>query len=372
MKRYFFYILIILLAGCKERFDPPALATTTNYLVVEGLINTGQGATNFSLTRTAKLVDSVIFKPEQNASVIVEGDDNSSYPLQENGNGQYTTEQLFTNNNVKYRLHIRTADGKEYASDFVAVKQTPEIDSVSWKQDAKGVELYANTHDPQNNTTYYKWDYEETWEIRSPFPTSYKYVGNGTVIYAPYQNNSICWKYGQSKNIMIGSSAKLQSDVIHESPILFIPLNDEKIDVRYSLLLKQYALDKQAYAFYQVMKKNTESLGSIFDAQPSELSGNIHCLSNPEEPVIGYIQASTVTEKRVFIRNNQLTNWRYTLYCESILVPNRPDSLDYFYPDQLLPYTTKYEGRDIVAYYSSFPQCVDCTLRGSNVKPSYW
>jgi len=372
MKRYFFYIVILLSVGCKERFDPPALAINTNNLVVEGLINTGQGPTNITLTRTAKLIDSVFFKPERNAIVTVEGEDNSVSPLYESGNGLYTASQLFVNNNIKYRLHIKTNDGKEYASDFVAVKQTPSIDSVSWKQEANGVQLYANTHDPQNNTTYYKWDFEETWEIHSPLPADYRYIGNGTVILDFNQNTRVCWKYGQSKNIIIGSSAKLQSDVIHESPLLFIASNSEKIGVRYSLLLKQYALDKKAYAFYNVMKKNTESLGSIFDAQPSELRGNIHCLSNPEELVVGYIQASNISEKRLFITNSELKNWNYRMNCETIEVKNDPDSIEYFYPNQLLPYSAKMEGPSISYYYSAYPQCVDCTLRGSNVKPAYW
>lgn len=372
MKRYIAYALLILLAGCKERFDPPAIATATNYLVVEGLINAGQGPTNITLSRTAKLVDSVYFKPERNASVTVEGSDHSTYLLMESGSGSYSTQQLILNPNITYRLRIKTKDGKEYASEYVAVKHTPAIDSISWKQDANGLQLYANTHDPQNNTQYYKWDYTETWEIRSPYPASYRYTGNGTVVYAPNQNNEICWKYDQSKNIIIGSSARLQSDVIHESPILFIPAHHEKLGVRYSILVKQYALDKKAYAFYQVMKKNTESLGSIFDPQPSELSGNIHCLTHPEEPVIGYIQASSITEKRIFIENRQLKNWNFPMYCDTYLVPNRQDSIDFYFSGSLLPYNAEYGIGGITGYFSATPQCVDCTLRGSKVRPSYW
>ncbi len=37
--------------------------------------------------------------------------------------------------------------------------------------------------------------------------------------------------------------------------------------------------------------------------------GNIHSVNNPEEPVIGFISASSVQSKRVFINNKQLENW---------------------------------------------------------------
>jgi hypothetical protein len=54
-------------------------------------------------------------------------------------------------------------------SEFAEVRITPQLDSVSWKQENNGVRIYASTHDPNNNTRYYKWDYEETWEIHPLF-----------------------------------------------------------------------------------------------------------------------------------------------------------------------------------------------------------
>src|SRR5690606_35363898 len=90
----------------------------------------------------------------------------------------------------------------------------------------------------------------------------------------PNEDVSVCWKYANSSTILLGSSAKLQSAVISEKPLTTIPAGHEKLAKRYSILVKQYAIDKKAYEFYSLMKKNTESLGSIFDPQPSEIRGN--------------------------------------------------------------------------------------------------
>ena len=68
------------------------------------------------------------------------------------------------------------------------------------------------------------------------------------------------------------------------------------------------------------LKKNTEQLGSIFDALPSQINGNIHSATNPSEPVIGYISVGNVSSQRIFITKQQLpSSWIPTptyLYCQ--------------------------------------------------------
>jgi hypothetical protein len=111
---------------------------------VEGSINSGQGHTTIRLSRSSSLEDAAL-KPELGAQVDVEGEDGSDFPLFENGNGEYNGAQLTLNNGVQYRLHIRTTDGKQYASDYTAVKYTRLIDSITWQRENDGLRLYANS-----------------------------------------------------------------------------------------------------------------------------------------------------------------------------------------------------------------------------------
>jgi hypothetical protein len=151
-------------------------------------------------------------------------------------NGLYTSNTLPINSSRKYRLRIKTKNAKEYLSDFVEVKITPAIDSISWKEEEKGVQIYSNTHDPLNKTIYYRYDYDETWEIHSAYLAVTKVDGvtsNGYPIirYTNFSDPQIyyCWKYDTSKSILLASSAKLEKDVIHLKPLLFIPTEDERI-----------------------------------------------------------------------------------------------------------------------------------------------
>ena len=378
-KTTYLFVVLMLTAGCKEKFDPPINPQQTNYLVAEGFINAGQGSTNIQLSRTTQLKDTAQLRPELNATVTVMAEDNLVFQLKEIGNGLYSSGQLNLDKNKKYRLHIITNNRNNYLSDFVSVKLTPPIDSVNWRIENNGVQAYVNTHDPQNNTKYYKWDYEETWEIHSFDEARYKYVATPSPTVATRDPNEIksmyfCWQTKKSTNILLGSSVALNSDIISLQPVIFIPQGSEKISVRYSILVRQHALDQQGYEFYQLMKKNTESIGSIFDAQPSDITGNIHSISNPDEKVIGYIGASSAQEKRIFISRNEVGNWNYTFHCETKEVPNNSDSIKFYFDGPgLIPYQSNPSGGiNVISYYSSTSHCLDCRERGSSVKPSFW
>ena len=155
MKKYITYLLLLFIAiGCKEKYISPVISPVTGYLVVEGIINSGSGETNITLSRTTKLSSQAI-QYETGAKVYVQGEDNTSIALKEMNTGHFVVSNLNLNSTKKYRLSIITKDGKTYQSDFSSVKNNPPIDSVSWRREGRDVQLFVNTHDPNNNTKYY-------------------------------------------------------------------------------------------------------------------------------------------------------------------------------------------------------------------------
>ena len=368
-------IFLLISIGCKEAYVPPVNSSKKTYLVVEGFINNGQDSTYISLTHTYSLKDTGVLTVELHAQLAVEGKDNSSYPLKELGNGQYGAASLSLNNAVQYRLHIRTTAGKEYVSDYLDLKPSPPIDSISWKRTGGGLQIYANTHDPKNASHYYRWDYQETWEFHSVYYTYLQWVNDQIQPLGsdPYYT---CWKYAFSTNILLSSSAKLAADEIYQFPIELIPWDSWMISVRYSILVKQYVLTTDAYNYWSDLQKNTEQIGSIFSPQPFAEKGNIHNVADTSELVVGFLSAGTFQKQRIFITPAQIPDWQpgnYE-YCNETLV-TRPDSLYYYLHtgnnlpiDQVEtpPGSGKYNW-DIAA-----ASCINCSLTGSLVKPSYW
>lgn len=370
MKRYcIIFLIVFLITGCKERIDIPLRETDEALLVVEGVLNSG-GTTTITLSRSAHIGQAFQFRMENNAQVRVEDKNNVLQQLAGNGLGKYIGNLNLTLG-AEYRLRIITTDGREYQSDYVQVRETPAIDSVNWKKENNGLMIYVNTHDQDNDTRYYRWEWEETWQYNSSFFAELIWQEPNIVPIPPGLNTYSCWSNANSNNIILATSSQLQSDVIFEYPVTHIPQGSEKLEYRYSILVRQYALDRTSYEYFNLMKKNTESLGSIFDPQPSELRGNIYCISNPKESVIGYLTASTTTEKRIFITSSE-AGWAYHLNCYDFDILPHPDTIKKYVPN-FLPWTAEYGPNGVVKYYLAPANCVDCRTRGgSNIKPSFW
>jgi hypothetical protein len=351
----------------------PYKSPATGYLVVDGYIS-GNGPTQYSLTRSIPLPGDSTIPVVTGAQLQVEGTDNSVYPLSELGNGEYGVDSLLLSVVVKYRLRIILPGGETYLSEFVPYLVTPPIDSINWIQNGAGVTIYTNTHDPTNPTGYYQWRFDQTYEYNSAEYSDgyYDTAANTVVQRTPAQQVFYCWKDIPPTSIVVGTSAQLAQDVIYEFPLVTIPPNSQELSDEYSILVTQYALTDSGYDFLSQMASTTQALGSIFDAQPTQLTGNIHSLSNPTEPVIGYIQAGTVQQERIFINNLQLRNWAYYVVCPApdILVPSIPDSMLYYFGEGgYVPTAEKYPSD----WYGNVAECVDCTLQGgSNQKPSFW
>jgi hypothetical protein len=372
MRRQLLYMSLALLVatGCKQTYAPPAVSHPPDYLVVEGFIESnGVDPTVFQLSHTLKL-DSNTYTPEPGATVAVEDSMHDSYPLTETQPGTYYLPSYPFNNNSSYRLHIRTAGGKEYASDYAPLVYNPPIDSITFvriQSDVHdGVQVHANTHDPQNNTHYYRWKYQETWQFHSVFEEAFVYVPGQGLVGAVGLNNYVCWHYDSSTAVVLGSTAQLGQDIVFHAPLVFIPNGSQQMTVRYSILVKQYALNKDAFAWWQTLQKNTEQIGSIFGVQPSANPGNIHCLTDTTEQVLGYISGGNTDSKRIFITNDQIQPWKYITDCPDM--PVKGNVLNWIEQGYLIWQVETATGIVHLAYKT----CVDCTLTGTNQKPSFW
>ncbi|HYK47797.1 MAG TPA: DUF4249 domain-containing protein [Parafilimonas sp.] len=369
-----FYILIFI-AGCKEAYNPSLKSLNVGYLVAEGNIVAGNDSTVIHLSRTTSISDSSnITNPVTNAAVQIESEDGQNYQLQDEFDGSYFAPPLNISTNKKYRVHIFTVDGKEYASDYVPVKISPAIDSVSWKLDStNGVNIYVNSHDAQGQTLYYQWKYVETWQHRATYTSAYVFE-NGTIrLRTPDEYITNCWTVLPASSINISSTTQLASDIVYEKRLVNIPYGSEKLSIVYSILVEQYALTKEAFQFWENLKKNTEQIGTIFDPQPFADFGNIHCITNPAEPVIGFISASSIEEQRIYIFKQDLSSWPYRPpLCEvDTLKPG--DDITSVADGGFIPlYEITIPGTPETGLLITEPECADCRVHGgSTIKPPY-
>ncbi len=388
MNKLFVFICVLLLAlSCKKPFTPVLNNSGGNgYLVIEGNIS-GNDSTFIHLSRSKKVDTLHTVLNETGAQVTIENDANASFPLTEIRSGKYAAGVLNLDNNRKYRLGIKTLDGKEYLSDFVPLKNAPPIDSISYTAQSSGVRIYVNAHDNTNSTRYYRWDFTEDWQFQSEYVSAY-YSNGVDSIKARSVGMQVhnCFTGDSSSSVNIFSTSALTTDIVSLAPVTFIPASSEKIETKYTILVRQYALTNDAYEFWETLQKNTEKLGSIFSVLPSEIQSNYHCVSNPNELVIGYLSAGNISTKRIFISAAQLPAYtrQYPYGCELDTAYRNPPHANTIPINDLIPSTSPYgivsglflPPPDIkglpTAYTFSSKICVDCTLRGRTTPPPYW
>lgn len=365
-------LLLLLAAGCKDPYHPDLKEPNRQVLVVEGYIS-GNTITSIRLSRTYMITypDTVYVKYEQNASVAVEDQQGNKFPLLDQGNGWYQN-RLYLDPLGTYRLHILTADGKEYASAYVPYMTSPPIGGASYEREGNAVNINVNTTGTPGKNAYFRWAYTETYEYHSAYITQWKYVKEDTSIVHRNDEVHICWMTLPSQEIIIGANAGLNGNEVRDQIMKTIYANDERLDVLYSMDIEQYALDSLGFYFWEAMKKNSQDIGGIYSPQPSNVHGNMVCITDTQEPVIGYIGAGTVYHHRIFVPKM----WEYNEACLPVKVPNQKDSLEYYFAGTFtnIPFAPVVNPpADTVGWMGAYQSCVDCTKKGgTNIKPAYW
>jgi len=380
----FFLLIFLMMFSCRRVYEPPVIKGNNHFLAVDGFIYTGNGvSTMITLSRSVNLDEAGLNLPELNAQVTIQSSGGNSYNLiDSNGSGIYLSSASNLDTAQQYRLAITTSDGNKFQSDFVSSKPAPPIDSVTWElvDDPltlqQAVNIYINAHDPANTTRFYRWDYLETYKHLSTYTTAWG-ESNGMVFPLPtgYDTHN-CWSESLSRDILLGTTNTLSQDVVSHIQIVDIQQNDPILDVGCSFLVRQYPLTDKGYTYWLNVQKNSQSLGGLSDLQPAQISGNLHCITDPAITVLGFISASTVQEQRIYISNKSLPGWQSlhvdttSTNCKIKFAATDPlNTLVYNYLDtSYAPYFFS-SGILIVAPKS----CLDCRYQGGTItKPAFW
>lgn len=370
--RHITLVVFTSLVGCVQPYPLIEIDANSQLLVVDGFLNASENHLSVRLSRTVNLTDTQNSVPELHATVQLATEDGDAYNVPETGDGHYELD-VNVENQKRYRLEI-VAAGKKYFSGYENVGISPPIDSVTWHPGPYGITIHVNTHDAANNAQYYLWTYDETWEYRSAFESDFIFE-EGRYRYRFAEDDIYhCWHNVSSTSILVSTTNRLNENIVSDFQLLEIPLRSEKLLYKYSVLVHQMAISNKAYEYWQQLKKNTESLGTLFDPQPSQITGNLTAENG--EDVLGYFFASTVADQRIVMELYDLPKeYRFVQevgLCDedTVLLAD----LKNFSPA---------ENNLIVGVYNLFGQligfrysthfCTDCILQGgTRKKPKYW
>jgi hypothetical protein len=264
------------------------------------------------------------------------------------------------------------------------VYETPPIDSITWITDDDKLTIRVNTHDFTNRTKHFKWSYEETWAYHAAVLSQYKVVGTQFVDRRPEDMIFYCWKTQPSTNIIIGSTDRLSDNIISQAPINYLSKGSQELSMKYSILVAQRGLSEEEYNYLDQLRKTTESVGGLFDPQPSQVPGNIKRMNTASPLAIGFFGVGSIVKQRIFIDVPDLPSDFRLSYPRAGCYP--PDTVCVLPSNIKMCSLTQndlneatmlgsaiYSGISLVGITLTTPPCADCRLDGGVLqKPDFW
>jgi len=360
-----------LLWGCLDPYPAPSSDNDKGYLVVDGLVNVSEATARVRLSRTIGLDSEEGNPPVLSASVSILGSEGAVIPLQHSGLGVYEAVYPFRMDE-RYKLTIRTGD-LDYESDEVEMVANSPIDSLVYQADNSSLKVRAYTHYDGSEIGFYRFNYEETYEYRAPFASSYRF-NNGSPVYRdPGDDITSCWLSSSSAAIILTSTEGLTSNVVPGLLLREIERGNPLLWFKYSILVRQFALDRKAWEYWNNVQTVSQSLGGLFDPIPFSVEGNIRCTSNVSERVLGYFSGGQVSTKRIVIANTNLPVGYFSTRvgnCVEEYVELR--DLQTLVGRNIEITRAEYMGIFLLGYYYTLPSCADCRYQGGeNVRPPF-
>ncbi|MCK4992991.1 MAG: DUF4249 family protein, partial [Bacteroidales bacterium] len=164
-------------------------------------------------------------------------------------------------------------------------------------------------------------------------------------------------------SILIKSTIDSPSNEINNFVLQSIGPPDDRLNIKYSILVKQYVINRDLYNFFNLLRESNKETGGIYEKTPAQIIGNIRCCDGSKQ-ALGYFMVSAVKTKRIFISPDEHEVVNGTAYDNCGWTTDKPR----YQPVYL--YGTY--GNEETQVWSSNKYCTDCRIRGTNIQPDFW
>ena len=378
------FCLLLPFESCLEPISPELKESdSAPALVVAGQITNETGPFRVKLTTTVPVNVMYYVVPVLDADVRIIDDQGNSFLLNGDNSGWYETEdkELKGIPGDTYTLSVTTKEGMQYESSPVLMQEVPDIDSVYFEEvkhtkiegektsEENWLNILLDTHDPEGKTKYWNYEFEETWEVmmltdnvivvHSPEPPVAS-MENVTIA----DEKRVCWVTKPSNSIIVTSTANNTLDEVKKFAIQSLGPGEDKLNISYSILVKQSAISEELYTFSKQLMDANENLSGIYGKIPSQVYGNINSCDGTLK-ALGYFSAVAFKEKRLFINKTEH-------HVETVSAYKGCSYFDYDLPSWIpKSYFGTIDGTDTKVYCHA-DYCADCRDYGTNVKPDFW
>lgn len=263
-------------------------------------------------------------RPVEGAEVVLVENNQIRESYEEDRRGLYelNTIQIKGETGKRYHIEITLPTGQSYQSHPEVLPEVVRGDSVffefSFREDLDilggliqrpFVEAFVATPLPTPSSFWLKWNVTNMYSFPEPVcnplgpPPNTCYVTPETFV----------------QEVKLLSGSNLEANYLPKFKIgeTQLPNSDFEYRGRYYYLANQLSITEGAYNYWNKVNLVANQTGSIFDAPPAEVRGNLFNVNDPQEIVLGYFEVSNTDSLRGFITEGDLVNFYQfpTNYC---------------------------------------------------------
>ncbi len=296
--------------GCSEVID---LNTETggDQLIISGRITNGGQGNVVNISRAQP--DERAPEPVVGATVkIIDLDSNVEEILNQTEPGQYELCRDVVQGEVggTYQLEV-LLEGKTYTSTAQEMMPILAEDELRFEIDIQDnitgtgtaistdvVRVFANsTLENLPEEFFIRWAMEEVYTISGmELPVRrFQFYSQMTC----YITNEL-----STQDIFLVDGSEVRNVNLNNREVAVRPI-DYTFSTKHYFNIIQFALNKEAHDYWERLRSLTTRQGSIFDAPPAPVPGNMMS-SDPAEDVFGFFEASAVDTARLLVTNNDI------------------------------------------------------------------
>lgn len=387
-----FYIAVLLggsvLSSCIEEYNELPTGKTEQRVVIDGQIVGGRDCV-FSLHWSSAFGEEPYnaFMPIAHASVMVMGSGGDIFLGKEVASdpGHYVVPVGVLDSRQQYSLRVGVPAAGTYVSQPMSPLDAPDIAEVTFEQprDDHQINFLVSTADPQGPACFL-WEYDETWEIFTPYTAYWEYlyeVTEGEDPFSPTYEGDFYridrdkltnhgWCTYTSKETIISDNDDYGHGAIKKLCLYQRHPDNNRFQTRYLARIRQMAITPQEYEYRHLLTTQSSGMGGLFTPMPSELPSNI--TSPGDSPrAIGFIGVrGRIGEAELYVRRSD--------------VGHHDTYRVVFVPDSMVvdPVTMLSQGYRVITYNEQSQEVqwsdrwvIDCTdhFWGASLqRPTYW
>ena len=336
----FSFIAVVFLNSCTEKFDNYTVKNAPDAIVIDGVLTDNPGPYTINISKAISYNDANNLPAVTGAKVTISDNQGNQELLKEKTTGNYMTDAHGIRGIVgrNYTLTVQTLDGYVYQSSPCLLSPALQIDSVYGEITNQTslidnspitmpqVQLYVDVSSPSKTNYYFKANLNLIKEVtvaekikNSPYNLMsiyhWDYSTVGPVVKLVNGGNTV-------KKLALGSFEQGDFTVSDSGTYIQETLNGQLLDYLESFrwpiaaanfdgwiaTFNVYALNLADYAYYKRMVDQLNAPDRLFDPIPTQLQGNMTCLTDSKKLILGnFTVASKVTKNVMFYDSDNNT-----------------------------------------------------------------